>query len=284
MAEHDAIGKMPDSNTNCFGRAVTALTRSEYIAEGLTQVNYKIKDLYEKRFFSKRDKLNKIVIHSSDATVSNNSPNKQDAYTISYSYSVIETNSMTASLTTTISGKVEVEIPFLNKWKLKFDLSYSNSHTAAETQSRSMEYTITAPPQKVSLDPYTKMNVTFDFYRYYDIYDYWLDFVVDDSSTITFPNYMEAMYYGNTLDCCDQNCFLYKNENTKIFNFKRFIHDNSVNIVNKWLYEDNLIKFEQKDDKLIMRNLGRTTEKVMNFGVDIYFNPLQSINPPEYHN
>lgn len=265
-AENHYLNKVNNS-TGCIFGILGSTARFGFITEGLTQINYQIKNLHEKRFSSRRDKLNKIIIHSEESLVSNNSPKEQDAYSLSYSLEVTKTDAMTSSLTAEIGTKFEVDIPFVEKTTIEARFS----GTESETHSISEKFTVTAPSQKISLDPFTKMNVTYDFYQYFDINDYFLDFVIDDSSTISYPNYVEAIYYGD-LTCCSA-CFLYKNENIKTSRLKDFLHqiDFSSNIQNMLKWNNTLIKLDEKDDKFILRNLGKTSEKIMNFGVDIYF-------------
>lgn len=242
-------------------------TISSYISKSIDAV---VNDLFEKRFISTQEKLNKVVFHSSDTFVSNNSTLKQQANTISYSLSVTKTDTASVTITSEIRSKAEIKIPFFGTASLEFSISASGT----QTQSQSVEYTITAPSQTIALDPKTKMNVTFHFYQYYDINTYFLDFVVDDSAMISLPNYRQDTYYGDP-KCCEP-CLLFKRDNTVFYPLNSFLRQNP-DMLGRVYYENvTSVRLEEKDGKFILRNFP-ATEKIMNFGIDIIYGAPEPI-------
>lgn len=233
----------------------------------MTNIDYKITNLYKKRYIGRREKLNKIVILSSNTVIANDSPLKQDFQTAPLTMTFMKTDEMCVGFAAEMFMETEINIPFVSSTSLGFKLNGSSS----QIKSQSELLTVTAPTRTVTLDPFTKVNVTFNFYQYEDVSNYYLDFALDDSSTISYPDFHEDVYYGDPR-CCE-HCLLFKNNKTISTRLDVFLRDNHD------LFEDALkkcsddkdVKIERVDDKLIVRNFANSTETIMNFGVDIVY-------------
>lgn len=84
---------------------------------------------------------------------------QQEASSVAYSLNVEKPTTVTLSVTAEISSEVEIKIPYTGSVKFGFKLS----GTTSVSKSQSETFTITAPSQKVTLAPYTRVNVTFHF-------------------------------------------------------------------------------------------------------------------------
>lgn len=237
--------------------------RFETITDALTEIDYRVKNLYEKRFIGRKDTQNKIIVHSSDTVVTNDTPWPQDAHTVSYSQTYTKTDEMSASLTAEISSEIDIRVPFVADTKFSFKLS----STVSQSQSISKAFTVTAPSQTISLPPHSKAKVTYFFYRYYDINNYSLDFEVDDTAVIKYPDFDRDVYYGDPT-CCSY-CLLYKETNFIFVRLNEFLRNNP-DVLN-FPKNASALYLEKKNEKNIFRNLVSTTETIMNYGVDVFF-------------
>lgn len=196
----------------------------------------------------------KIVIHSTDAEAVNNSPSKQEVTTVGYSIKATQYNEATITKTNSITSEIGIQIYFL-----KFGVSFTFGKSTSETRKSSNESIINVPPQKIVVDPYTKINVTYNFYQYEDINTYFLDFVTGEKSIITHPD----------VDSKSNVHFAKKP-------LVEFLKKN-VDILPKLRYEtDKDLKIIEKDGKIVLKNLP-ATQKLTNFGVDVVFGKPEKI-------
>lgn len=257
------------SGPPCFNKLNYSYSRFQNLSSYLTKPNYVVKNLYETRFMGIKDKLNKITIHSSDTQVENRSPVRQEASTASYALSVEKSVSVTITKTHEFSANVGIEIFFF-----KASASYKFTQTETVTSNQSERFTVTAPSQKVILDPFTKMTVTYNFYQYDDIYSYFLDFELDDSSTFSRPNF-RYMYYGDA-NCC-QPCLLFKTSSTIDSSLKTFFAQNIDALRNVAYKNETVVKIQEKDGKFILRNIP-AEERVQNFGIEVVYGDVEPID------
>lgn len=267
----DDFNQMRDPQSRCTLGLIVNYGVSLVITQGLSEIDYKIADLYERRPIRRRNKLNKIVIYSSDTFVSNDGPEQQEVSSASHSRRVTKTDEMSARLETEMSSEMEVKIPF--KGNTHFGFKFAGHST--QTKSQTEELVITAPSHKIVLDPFTRMNVTFQFYRYENINDYSLDFVLAESSTITYPDYNANIHYGDR-SCCD-DCFLYKDTVTRTVPFLTFLRENHDVIGNITYKKESSIRLEERNGQFILLNAGRATERITHFGVDVLFGTPEQI-------
>lgn len=219
-----------------------------------TTFDYNVLSLDRQEYVGRADKQNKIIIHSTDTEAVNNSPSKQEVQTVSYSIKVTQYYEVVITKTSDISSEVGITIAFL-----RFGLAFKFAKTTKETKRASNETTLEAPSQKVVVDPYTKLNVTFNFYQYNDINKYYLDFEIGKNSTIYHPD----------VDARSNVVFVKKP-------IGEFLEKN-VDFLSTLSYEhDTDIKIEAKEDKFILRNFP-ATEKLTNFGVDVVYGKPEEI-------
>lgn len=219
-----------------------------------SKIDYKVVALDRKEYTGRASKQNKVVIHSTDAETVNNSPSKQEVTSVGYSIKVTQYYEATVTKTIDISSDVSIQVEFV-----KFGPSFKFGRTSSEKRQSSNEITLDAPSQRIVVDSYTKMNVTFNFYQYEDINNYFLDFVIDNSSVISHPDVKtssQVIFVNRPLDE-----FLMKN-----FDFLSTIQ-----------YENGTdIKIVERDGKFVLKNLP-ATEKIINFGVDVVFGKPETI-------
>lgn len=219
-----------------------------------SKIDYKVVALDRKEYAGRASKQNKVVIHSTDAEAVNNSPSKQEVITVGYSIKVTQYYEATVTKTIDISSDVSITVKFV-----KLDASFKFGKTTSEKRQSSNETTLDTPSQRIQVEPYTKMNVTFNFYQYEDINNYLLDFVIDKGSVITHPDVntiSNVIFVNGPLDE-----FLSKN----------------VDFLSTIQYENETdIKIIERDGKFMLKNLP-ATEKITNFGVDVVFGKPETI-------
>lgn len=139
----------------------------------------KIKNIHKIRFLNKSDKNNYKVIHSSDTCVVNRDNSMQQAQTTGYKNTVTNTKTVTITNTGEMSGTVPIP-------KIPLTLKFIHSESTTEMESEAIE--ISAPPQKVDMEPHSKKSVSYTLKTYDEAYNYLLDFEIDESSTFAFTH------------------------------------------------------------------------------------------------
>lgn len=268
LAKNDFESKSKDSHGRPCENFKFSYDRFQDLSSYLTKINYIVKDLYEQRDGGIAHNINKKPIHSSDTQIINNTPLSQEASSVAYSATVTKTTSVTITKTHGFGATAGITIFFLNfGGSYRFDRSKSIQNTTTETS------TVTAPSQKVILEPFTKVNVTYNFYQYDDVYKYLLDFEIDEKSSMTRPDF-RYMYYGD-LKCCEP-CLLFKTSNVIRSPLKRFFKENNDAFQSIVYKNDTVVKVEQENGKFILRNIP-AIEKIQNFGVDIIYGTAEKL-------
>lgn len=267
-----AINKIQYSGSDGCLATIFALGQLGIISSLISKtIDAQVNELFEKRFVGRQDKLNKIIIHSSDTYVRNNSTRDQEGQSIAYSLKTTKTTTASVTISSEIKVKEEIKIPFIENTSIEFGISASGT----KTDSQSREETVTVPPQKVTLGPKSKIKITFDFYEYYDINKYFLDFVVDESSRIWYPDFSNDIYYGDP-KCC-KPCLLFMRDNIVSSSLPSFLRQNPDSLGKVRYRNESSIRLEEKNGKFILRNAFPATEKIKNFGVDITFGEEEPI-------
>lgn len=216
---------------------------------GKSKIDYNVVSLDRREFAGRTSKPNKTVFHTTNAEVVNNSPLQQEIQTVGYALQVSESSEVTVSKTYGIS----VGVAYI------FSLSFTFGRTRTETRRLSKGSTVTVPPQKILVEPFTKHNVTFNFYQYEDIDNYFLDFELGKDSMITHP---DVGLFGSLTY-------------TKRY-LNRFLEEN-VDFLRKMKYKnDRDIKIIERNGKFVLKNLPATV-KIINFGVDVVFDKAEKI-------
>lgn len=219
-----------------------------------SKIEYSVLNLNRQEYIGRADKQNKIVIHSTDAEAVNNSPSKQEVTTVGYSIKATQYYEATVTKTTEISSNAEINLKFL-----KFGAAFKFGRTTSETRKSSNETTLNAPSQRIVVDPYSKINVTFNFYQYDDINNYFLDFEISNDTTITHPE-----VNANSVVVFDKK---------PLFSFLQ----NQIDFLPTLKYEKETdIKIVSRDGKFVLTNFP-ATEKLTNFGVDVVFGKPEEI-------
>lgn len=132
--------------------------------------------------------MNKIerdrkLLHDSKTCIINRGNSKQDALSAGYKRTVNILKTVTVTNTREISGTAKIsQIPILDVTAIKF----SRSETTTDTKSTADE--IQAPPQKVSVEPRSKVAVSYQLYTSQTEYNYLLDFHLSGKSTAVFKS------------------------------------------------------------------------------------------------
>lgn len=78
-----------------------------------SSIDVQVSEIFETRFVGRQDKLNKIIIHSSDTYVKNNSTRNQEGHSVPYSFSVTKTITSSVTISSDIEVKANIKIPFI---------------------------------------------------------------------------------------------------------------------------------------------------------------------------
>lgn len=141
----------------------------------------KIKELHSIRFVNESGKQNWNLAHSAKGCVINRNNLKQQGQTSGYKKTITQTKTVTVTNTAEISGTVKIPaIPLLDSFSMKF----TRSEATADLHSEAIE--ISAPSQKVDVDPHSKVSVSYKLYTYEKVYNYLLDFEIDENSAYVF--------------------------------------------------------------------------------------------------
>lgn len=218
-----------------------------------SNIEYNVIESVGKEYVGRGDKQQKIVIQSSDIEIANTSPIQQNISTISYTLSYVQNYEITITKTTQIRTEKTVGIgPF------KSTKTHTFTQKDVERTGETIERTMYFPSQNVTVEPLSKMNVTFNFVQYDDIIDYFLDFQIAENSTFSH------------LDVVDNNVvFLNKTLGSFLQTHREFL--------STLKYEnDTMLRLIEKDGKFILKNFP-ATEKITNIGVNVVFGKATNI-------
>lgn len=218
-----------------------------------SNIQYNILETAGKHFIGRGERQNKLIIHSTNTEISNTSPVQQNVSTVSYKLDCIRNLEITITKTTQIKSERKIGIGFLSFSKTKIDTKTEVTRTG-ETQ----EHTVYYPSQNITVEPFSKMNVTFNFYRHEDINNYLLDFQIANNSIFSH------------LDVVD-NVLVFAKKPLGDFLQKH------VKFISTLKYDDDMmLKLIEKDGKFILKNFP-ASEKITNFGVDVIFGKATSL-------
>lgn len=216
-----------------------------------SKIEYDVESLDGKEFAGRTNNTqSKTVFHTTNAEAVNNTPLPQEVKTVGYSIKTAESSEVTISKTFGISAGIAYI----------FSLSFTFGRTRSETRRSSKESLVNVPSQIVKVDPHTKFNVTYNFYQYEEIDNYFLDFVIGEKSLLIHPD-----IGGLFPSLIDRKRYLNK-----------FLEEN-VDFLRKMKYENERdIKVVEKNGKFVLKNLP-ATRKIINFGVDVVFGKPEPI-------
>lgn len=220
-----------------------------------TKIDYSIANMVEKQYIGRGKRINKIVFHSTDTEAVNNSPSQQVITTIPFSLTFIQSFELKISKTKQITSNGKGK----NLWVYKTKTTITFTQQEEETRSETNETTILFASQNVNIAPLTRMNVSFNFFQYDDINNYFLDFEIDNNSTFRHPD-------------VDVNSTVITTT-SPLTNFLR----NHIDFLSTLKYEnENMLKLQANDGKFVLRNFP-ASEKMTNYGVDVVFGKAKNI-------
>lgn len=220
-----------------------------------TNIKYNLLDSVGREYVGRGDKLNKIVFHSADTEVENNSASQQRitgrsfALTMTTNYEVVFTKAKDSH---SESGS--------NYWVYRKKSSVSFTETEVKKYTETNITTMHFPSQNITVAPFTKMNTTFNFFQYEDVNNYLLDFEVAANSTLTHPE----------LDA-----------NSKVISVSKPLGDflvKHIAFLPTIKYEsETVLKLVEIEGKFVLKNMP-TTEKLTNYGFDVVFGRVEKLN------
>lgn len=219
-------------------------------------INFVLKKLYEKRFVKSAKELNKEIVYGTHSYVRNDNSVQQELSTTSFSRTETKSSEISISNTFGISMSVETGIDvFFGSVSVSMGVEFSHSRTA--TTSESVAVTISAPSQKVIVNPHSQVKVSYYVYKYMDIHDYALDFELSDNS----------MIFGSVSRCYSKKL----NVRQPLISYAK------EHLERGKQYGKNDLKLEYTTDgKLVLRNFP-ATEKSINYGIKVEFGPQEPI-------
>lgn len=205
-------------------------------------------------YFERGDKKNRNVIQSTVTKVTNGSPMQQNMSTIGYELKCVESYDVTITKTKQIKTVQKVKFFFIKSTR-----EHIFTEQTVERMSNITERYVKFPSQNVTVEPFSKMNVTFNFIQYDDINVYFMDFLVGNTTMFSHPKIVN----GNLV----------------------FVQTSLFEILQKYpgfvptiKYEnDRMLKLDENKEQFILRNF-LTTEKMTNYGVDVIFSKAEKLS------
>lgn len=219
-----------------------------------TDIKYNLLDSVGREYVGRGDKLNKIVFHSADTEVENNSPSQQIIK--GRSFFLTMTSNFEITFTKTKNSYSEKGV---NYWVYKKKSSITFTQREEQKYTETNKTTMNFPSQNITIAPFTKMNTTFNFFQYEDINNYFLDFEIAANSTLT---------------------HLELDANSKVINVTKPLGDflkKHIGFLSTIKYEsETALKLVEIDGKFVLKNMP-TIEKLTNFGFDVKFGRVEKL-------
>lgn len=216
-----------------------------------------------KRLTSIGERRNKKVTESLSTTLINNSTSKIEASTEPKQLNVVQNFEVNIRKTGRMWCDAPKEISFTAASNLIFNFT-KNWLEDVGTSNLSQPFVLHAFPQSVTLNPMTKMNVTYNFYQYEQSIEYSFDFELFKSSTIKHPNVggngNVVFTTSSLLDFLQKHLELVKN--------LKYASSTSIRLESI------------AENRFTLRNFP-ATEKITNFGVELIYGKPEPITPPE---
>lgn len=200
------------ASDSCFLGSLVYGIRFSMLSAWLSEIDFKIKSLHEKRLIRSQRMLNKRFINSIDSSISNNSTIEKPVNLTSHSLTVNKTSEMSINDTAEILSSTEIPISYLYNDPQGPNYRFEFNGSSSVTKIRTNEILLTVPPFNIPIPSMTKLDVTYNFYQYDDIAYFLFDFLIDESSRIVIPDFDKDIYYGD-VKCCEA-CFLFKQTDT----------------------------------------------------------------------
>lgn len=234
----------------------------KYYRDGCASVNgymINVKSVHDLRKVSEENPKRHLE-HESTTFVKNCNEFKQDGLTSAYKRTFTESKMVTISITQELTGTVKIpQIPYLDAMTIKFGHTRTTSDTTTTAVERS------APSQKVSIDPRSKVQVTYALYSKTVVHHYLIDFEIDNDSDIIFDASKRSFWNSFT-------CGIHR-----IYPFRNLLEE--LNLFNSKLSSGN-IEIKRESGKWILKNLPFKLETV-DAEMSVLFGPQQKLNDRE---
>lgn len=200
-----------------------------------------------KRYLGRVDNRKKLIIQSTDTEVANASPVQQNVSSISYKLDCIQNLEVTVTKTTRMKSEWRINLFFFSIGKAQIKTQEEVSRTG-ETR----EHTVHFPSQNITVEPFSKMNVTFNFHHHEDVNRYLVDFQIAANSTFSHLDWV-----NNAVVFVKKPLGDFLKKHTKFISTLKY-------------EDDMMLRLIEKNGKFILKNFP-TTEKIANYGVDVIF-------------
>lgn len=220
-----------------------------------TDIKYNLLDSVGRTYVGRGDKLNKIVFHSADTEIENNSASQQKVS--GRPFFLTMTRNFEIVFTKTKNSHSEKGVDYwVYKRKSSIHFTQKEEEKYTETNITTMDF----PSQKIIVAPFTKMNTRFNFFQYDDINNYLLDFEVAAKSTLTHPE-IDAK--------------------SKVISVTKPLGDflkTHIGFLSTIKYEnETALKLVEIEGKFVLKNIP-TTEKLSSYGFDVVFGRVENVN------
>lgn len=150
----------------------------------ISSINYVITESV-KHYVGRGNQANRKLYHSTTVNVINNSTEKRDLTASMKDYDVTQVFHVDINKTGHLKTRERgIFIPFTADEPLRFTFYKSDVLSANQRQLFSLKET----PRKVTLNPFTKRNVTYNIFQYDEFNHYRMDFYIDENSVINHPS------------------------------------------------------------------------------------------------
>lgn len=226
----------------------------------ISSIDYYISSLRSKYYIGRSDKINKKLIDSVNVTISNNSTSKQEFETPFKQWSEMQNFQMNISKTGYISSNnVAIPIAFTANYHSVF-IFYKNDTESIDVNDPFM---VNALPQKITLEPMTQINVTYNRYSFEEFNYFNITFAIGTMSIIRHPH----------LD--DVNNVIFSTTPLNTFLSTRLTFANNMKYKNP-----TVITLHAIDNTTFLLHNFPATERIINYGIELVYGEPTCIYPP----
>lgn len=211
---------------------------------------------YGKYLFDVGDKQNKQVVNSSSTTLINDGTEKIEVSSEFQSWTVEQNFQVSVSKTDRISSEATKSFAFTASQSIEINFTGQSVETGSINQTT----VFFAQPQTITLDPQTKVDLSYEFYQFEQTSNYHLDFNLDPTSTIKHP--------------------AVNDESVVIFTSSPLMDflTSHLEFVKNMKFAPGGIELIANEEGAQLKNFP-ASEKVTNFGIDVVFGDPVPIDP-----
>lgn len=234
-----------------YNRHIIVCDKNEF------NLNFILSELHDKRRIDCPQKGDTTIVYEGYSYVENNSSVPLELNTIPFAKNFTGTNIVSINKTAGFKVNVDNQIAIsFASFKLPIEENFGENNTQIKQIEKST--IVQLAPQKVEVDPFSKLKVSHLVYKYENINTFSIDFELDENSSIS----CTSIFNGNNT------------EHDKTFLRDYFINKNEDNQVIR--YGNKGLVFEQSEEKFIIRNF-TATETIVSFGIRAKYGPAEKL-------